>query len=81
MDLVKSHNRHGGKEGGQVLEGGTIKEGGLEIHAARIMMVARPDTPLCSPQVSSRREDEVLEGGTIKEGGREKHTEGIMTVT
>ena len=79
--LVESHNGQGGKEGRKVLEGGTIKEGGLEIHAARIMMVTRPDTPLGAPQVSPRREDEVLEGGTIKEGGLEKHTAGIMTVT
>jgi hypothetical protein len=34
--LVESHNGQGGKEGRKVLEGGSIKEGGLEIHAAGI---------------------------------------------
>jgi len=62
MDFVESHNRQGGK----VLEGGTIKEGELENHTAGIMTVTRPDTPLWDAQVSSRGEE--LEGGTIKEG-------------
>ena len=78
MDFVESHNRQGGK----VLEGGTIKEGELENLTAGIMTVTRPDTPLGDAPGSPRREEDIaLEGGTRKEGELGNNTAGIMSVT
>ena len=45
------------------MEGGTIKEGGLEKHTAGIMTVTQPDTSLCDPPVSTRREEEIADLG------------------